>query len=499
MKVKRLYGWAMAALLVLLNIVFLIGIKGALGYCADVKGATVKAVLIYEDGSTAEYEDAEKAWSDASGKTGITFKLMEDWKRKNRLKVTKSYTGITLDLNGRSLTRTNANHDDDGEVIFVEKGTVLNIIDSDPNYTTSLREMAKNPTGGLITGGSSSDGAGGIHLKSGSTVNMTGGTIYCCNTDKDGGAFYVDEAKLNVKDAAIIACCTEKSSDDCDGGAIYTRDSSKIKLENVTFSSNASEDNGGVIFCNDSDITIDGCKFEKNKCKDNGGVIYHKGGKIVIRNCWFNRNNAEDDGGVIYINKPRIEIYDSKFTYNGAGKSGGAIFVNDHQLYLVDSVVEGNNCGSYGGGIYVDDDFEVNLQGLVKVEDNTQKNAKENGDITVQHNGSDIGDVFIGHLDSGSRVGLNITGSLSSGGNKVAKGITSEFTNDMFFANRGKIKLKKSGTKTEIFMATVVTKYNYGPYIAIVLELIGAVFVIVWAVKKKNNMEVQSDGKEGEA
>ena len=495
MKVKKLYSFvATATFLTILNIAFLIGVESAMGLCVSVSAAT-NAQLIYSDGRTEDYDDIEQAWSNASGKGNITFKLMNDWSRKKkRLKVTKSYSGITIDLNGRVFERTSTNHADDGEVIWVESGAVLNIIDSNPNYTTTDRENAGKPKGGIIAGGSSEDGAGGIHLKSGSTLNMTGGTIYKCETDEDGGGIYADGAKVNIKNAAIVSCCTEDSSNDCDGGAIYTKESSKIKLENVKFVSNSSEDNGGAIFCNSSEITLDGCTFQSNTCEDNGGAIYQKSGKIIVRNCQFKNNGAEDNGGAIYFNKPRMEVYDSIFNFNNAGKSGGAIFVNDLQFYLIDSRIEGNTCGSNGGGIYVDADYEINMNGRIVVSGNSQKNKTENGDVTLQRDGSEQAVIYCGHFEKGSSVGLNVTGSLKSSGYTVVKSITADLINTKaFFANRGNLIQRDVGKRTEIFMATAVNSYHYGPYVAITLEIIGAAAVIIVAFKKRKSIKQQVD------
>lgn len=109
---------------------------------------------------------------------------------------------VTLDLNGHMINRRLTDDTSNGEVIYVDEGAYLVIEDSDPDVvhpgevgTDGLWRPGGSGShkisGGIITGGYSSNGAGGIHMMEDSHVvlnlNCEDGYVPTVTvTDKNG-------------------------------------------------------------------------------------------------------------------------------------------------------------------------------------------------------------------------------------------------------------------------------------------------------------------------
>ena len=192
--------------------------------------------------------------------------------------------------------------------------------------------------------------------------------------DDYGGAIYSTDSS-NLK---IIGCAFNSNiADDYEGGAIYSDSKSELeilnskftgnkaklrggaicavysllKIKNSTFDSNradsTADDNfGGAVYCY-SDIEIESSKFISNYAGDYGGAIYAKGNVTVNANpdspesIFSNNVAANNNGGAIYAVKD-VNIFNSKFTGNTAEEDGGAIFT-DNGTVSVNNCVFGSN------------------------------------------------------------------------------------------------------------------------------------------------------------
>lgn len=108
-------------------------------------------------------------------------------------------------LNGHSINRglTSATHD--GEVISVEDGRTLTIMDSSADKT------------GVITGGYSSNGGGGIHINSGVLI-LESGTISGNKTiDRGGGIKLNDSNSRFIMNGGVIS---DNIADGKEGGGV---------------------------------------------------------------------------------------------------------------------------------------------------------------------------------------------------------------------------------------------------------------------------------------
>ena len=146
-------------------------------------------VAYYYDGTNYTYfTDASKAWKMAVNNNG-TFGLLADWD-DGRRKVSDG-KNVTIELNGHVLTRRKGKWANDGEVLYVGKKATLTVYGGtkeNPELGSDIKHVEKayvaDPDhgdfhredvtfyGGMIHGGNSSNGAGGIHMKKGARVYM---------------------------------------------------------------------------------------------------------------------------------------------------------------------------------------------------------------------------------------------------------------------------------------------------------------------------------------
>ncbi|MCR5624162.1 MAG: hypothetical protein K6G11_02855 [Lachnospiraceae bacterium] len=302
---------------------------------------------------------------------------------------------ITLDLNGHYIQREGSRDDgyvtnEKGGVIRLEDNAYLKIIDSKPKKLgfDGLR-------GGVITGGATDDGGGGIFVGCDAKLVMEGGTIYDCVTDYHGGGIFMDsggeQTEINLKGVTISNCKTIQSVDECFGGAIYDHGCGIITLTDCRIENCYSEDDGGAIYFNYGELTIKNTVFNGNIAQEHGGVIYICGSRIVsntievsVRGCSFKENEAGDCGGVLYVDDSPVSgdvfLFDRcRFIDNKAKNCGGAIYANDFGVVLSNVEMTGNVADDEGGAVYVSSTNVITVKGVVVIKDNiSRENSKAN-------------------------------------------------------------------------------------------------------------------------
>lgn len=314
----------------------------------------VKEFNVFEDGWNYAMERAKE------GKD-VYVTLLTDWKAEDG-QFTKDFINgpgfdydtiyfaddvkMTLDLNGFTIDRGLTSAELNGEVIF---------INDDANVTI------KN---GTITGGYSSNGAGGIHMEDAIvhlenlvfTNNRVRNDDGAALQHNDGGELYMKNCRFENND------CENKGFDIY--GTVYLDDVDKVYIEDCYFSSNDGIDYGAGIYLNDCAYTeIKNCTFENLYANDRGGAIWASGNYenhiLDIVGCKFLNNSAGNWAGAIYAELLLFNIYDSEFKGNSAEWSGGAIYytgTNAHQgridSYIYRSTFDGNYAGWDAGAIY---------------------------------------------------------------------------------------------------------------------------------------------------
>lgn len=379
----------------------------------------------------AKYSTIKDAWE--AVRKGGTLELLKDWDTKSygRLYVDENAT-VTINMNGHSINRHIAsdgykNSVGDGEVFFVEKNAVLTINGGSSDITHNGRisngvwyEDANATSmpikGGVIVGGNSTNGAGGIHIKKGANVNLNNVTLAGNMADDKygggvrmkgensnltlnnshiiynaaegyGGGVYIDSenCKVNLKNSSSISYNTATNDD---GGGIYSNDQkTTVKMDDDSeISYNTANGKGGGIYFNYSKVAVKGGAFRNNRSNGGGGgAIYleHYRNRFstdsgVLANITFENNYGAGDGGAIHSEQEYVSVESCTIKNNQATDYGGGIYIYNDDNSITGCTIKNNTAGKYGGGVYVDSMEDVALGGKLIIKDNTAKDGKSN-------------------------------------------------------------------------------------------------------------------------
>ncbi len=231
------------------------------------------------DSTTTFYYDTKTSggmtamWNDAVSADGpATVKLYADWTSKTGTRLVTDGEGaiydgvilipsgheITIDLNGYKIDRTLVTGIPNGEVLYIQSGATLNLTDTNASAGHS----------GSITGGNSLDGAGGVQIEDGGTLNLWGGNISGNVTTGSGG------------------------------GVLMSGASSKLYMTGGSISENTADQNGGGIAVVDGTINIVKGDVTENIAFGSGGGIYAQGGLTEITAGKIDKNTAASGGGI---------------------------------------------------------------------------------------------------------------------------------------------------------------------------------------------------------
>ncbi len=419
----------------------------------------VKASTTYatsEDG-TKTYTSIDSAWNAA--KSGVSIVMQCDWNISSRLVLDENKTA-TIEMNGHKISRNLTSTKTNGEVIILKEKSTLTLNGSKASNTTFTVDgytqedgttKVKITSGGLITGGSSTNGAGGIHMHGGSTLVLNsvavsgnyseeswgsdgrGGGVYM-NGDYDtlvmtnnaqisynraserGGGVYIDDkySTIDMTDSQISYNYT-----DGDGSAIYAFTTfATIKLDNSCIDYNVAK-NRSTIFFSDTD-------FEVVSEKNNGYMRYNKfldggeGGAINATESPFTQNkglikgitfigNEGATGGGVFVDQENITISNCTFKDNTAYK-GSAIFVDNDGFILENSTIESNiTTAESSGAVAVDSMNDITLKGKIVIKNNPNTITKIDSDLYLQ-TGIMTDSYILGVPDLNSSIGLVQTG-----------------------------------------------------------------------------------------
>ena len=438
------------------------------------------------------YDNAEDLWdaaiADVIGNSKNQIILYQDWDLYEEKKVEVNGPVISIDLNGHSIIRhtDNGGQVRNGGVFRVIGNARLEIRDSDPNSAgyDGIR-------GGVITGGSSTNGGGAFTVTDTARVTVTGGTVYKCTTNEHGGAVLLKGSSdatpcFEMNGGRIYFCQTTGASANSHGGAIYS-DQGDVLLGGGVIDSCYSEDNGGAIYMNSGTLSAENVRFTGNHCLDYGGAVFISGGSLRVSRCRFSSNEAKKDGGAVYVDADDgSQFRDCIFNKNKSFGAGGAIYVNDDRTFLIDTDVIANSAAGYGGGIYVDSMDDVGVKGLVRIYNNSGKNGRDN--LTLQNGFATRAYLSDGGLYEGSRIGLSSTGTNVRYADDI-----SVYQAGYFFSDRGELTMEKTYERDASMLASVFTD---GGYIWIVvgaalLLLCGAAAYAAVAKKRQKGARVK--------
>ena len=230
---------------------------------------------------------------------------------------------ITINMNGHTINRGLTEWVSDGEVMYIDDDADVIIND------------------GTITGGWSSNGAGGIHVK--------------------------DDVRLTLNDVHIIG----NTADDSDGAGIALCSDAVFTMNGGSFQDNymigiTKGDYGGAIYINDGTATFKDVLFKNNHTpidENYGTAIYADDSRVTLNNCTFEGNGLDASYHKYY--QSVIYACDSTFTVTGCtfknNRCGDLVFLKDSALSMASSVFTGitdtDNMidATLGSSIYITD------------------------------------------------------------------------------------------------------------------------------------------------
>ena len=329
---------------------------------------------------------------------------------------------LTLDLNGFVLKLTDTSIDEGR--ITVEGGGNLTIIDSNPyaehKFTPNANGLwvlgeengTKPVNGGVITGGSESNG-GGVKIETGGSLTMTGGNIVGCRVNGQGGGVYVSSgSSFTMNGGSIAGCVADLDSPDAQGGGVYVQNGCEANEAN-----NFKALTPGVFTMNDGSIIgcaaksgMGGSVFIQNatRMSEYNGLFTMNGGSISDSGVTgredydtiYNIGTFIANGGTVMNSgsgKFNCALYTIGILETEQGFSGteffGAAFNSDNSDRFDGGIFNGQvlNYDRISGGVFksdvINDDSEI-------------AGGKFCGTVTNRNNGRITGGVF----ESGSTV-----------------------------------------------------------------------------------------------
>ena len=347
------------------------------------------------------YTSVSAAWNAA--KSGKVITMTADWKLSDRL-VLNEGESATIDMNGLRIDRQRSSYTSDGEVIYLDEGASLTLKSAVTTTTHtftgwqngSRKEGLQITNGGLVTGGWSSNGAGGIHMKKSAMLTLDNVAVagnraeIVLWSDGYGGGVMMDgeNCTLVMKNGAQIAY--NEAQDE--GGGVYVNGTNGT-IEMTGYSSihhnRARDGGGGVYFC-DSTFCLrssDGtASVSDNKVTGgNGGAVFTEQcpsstNMGLISGITMTFNSASKWGGAVYLNQECTTISGCTFKNNTA-EEGGAIYDNNDDNVLSGCTIENNTASSKGGGVYVSAVVDITLSGTLSIKGNTRTNSTTKDDL----------------------------------------------------------------------------------------------------------------------
>ncbi len=317
------------------------------------------------------------------------------------------YGNITLDLNGHKIDRGMKTSKNNGEVIQVEEKAKLTVRDTSAGQN------------GMITGGYSFNGGGGVHVKKGMLI-LESGKISGNKSEEGGGGVYLasdDSSQFLMTGGELSDNHAKSWATSHNGGAIYI-DYGAATIKGGTIANNSATGYGGAVYQTRGTgyshfLTITGGEFINNSAKKDGGAIYLNKGKSAISNATFDGNSASGNGGAIYYNAESAYFADSTFKNNSAAE-GGAIYINNTRARFGSLDIQENT--STDGAVYING-YNVACSGKLIIKNNKKSGSYDDTqDLRLKGSGTLE---ITSDLDSESAINLyKISGKA---GNEIVK------------------------------------------------------------------------------
>lgn len=431
------------------------------------------------DAGTKSYDSINAAWE--AVRNGGTITLLSDWNTKNsqRLIVNKD-AKVTINLNGHIINRhvadvSSSNSKKNGETLCIENNADVTINGGDTTtvhegYTNSkdgvwYEENGRKDTtinGGVIAGGYSTNGAGGIQVRKNASVTLNDVTIAGNKADYWGGdgygggiAVYGESSTVTLNNSTVVYNYAETSGGGVSVNARYCN--INLKNESEISHNKADDDYGGGIFFseNDTKITLgENCKISENTAQYGGG-IYSNGKNAVVKldgSAEITGNTALKDGGGVYFNYSQVALKGGKITGNTADGGGGGVWLQQNMTgtnsaTLANTEYTGNIAKSGSGGAIYTEQENTNISACTI----TDNSAKKTGGGVYIYNGkcSVNASTITGNTSDTNGGGVYVEGVEDlglSGKVIITDNLAKKTTNNLSLGKTGWINAKLTGS-----------------------------------------------------
>lgn len=202
-----------------------------------------------------------------------------------------------------------------------------------------------------------SNGLGGGVYVSGGSITIDGASILR-NGANSGAGFYAQGGSVTIQNNSKVNNNTASEN----GGGGYG--SAGVSVEQSELSSNAAK-NGGGFYCSSGTSIIKGSTLSDNTATGDGAGVYVGGGILEVKNIGkavtsvVSRNKTETGkGGGFFVNGGKTTIDGGNITHNEANYGGGFYCV-DGDMSVKGGTIGNNISKEDGGGIYVKGTFSM--------------------------------------------------------------------------------------------------------------------------------------------
>ncbi len=217
---------------------------------------------------------------------------------------------------------------------------------------------------------------GGIHVRSGSTLDIDNNSTLTGNFATNGGAIHAETA-ITLDDTTIS---NNLAADNGGGIHCFSCDDLDISLSQIT---NNTADSGGGLYVTDSDTVVDiiSTSFDLNNAtstledQGEGGGVYMAGGLLTVTNSVIDQNSSSLFGGGLYLegtptnslmaNIVNTAITSNTTTVNGAGNGGAGLYARTTDIMFTDALFQLNQTPGVGGGARFELASIIDISGTV--------------------------------------------------------------------------------------------------------------------------------------
>ena len=346
-----------------------------------------------QDGS-ATYSDVSQAWAAAT--SGTTVVMDADWYTGSQL-IVPSGSETTLRMNGHKVWR-DAQEVGEGSVFWLEEKATLTLDGTGAcvkffytgygMYDLDPRTDLTVTSGGLVTGGNSTNSGGGIEMKGSSKlylINVAVAGNKASATNGGGVAMYGSSCELHMTDATIehnVAASNWTSWGGCGGGVYCDGEYATVEMDNSWIQCNYARKGGGGLYADDRYFTM---KLDKSStvngnvsigCNGGGLFLYEQPFEVTssdgtgkIENNCAKGSSSGQYGGGIYTSSDvwgdisiaqRSTIYGITFEENTATGGipsntayAGGVYIDQRAVTIENCTFANNTCNGSGGALYL--------------------------------------------------------------------------------------------------------------------------------------------------